>query len=243
MSDTEDKKHRKSFGSNLTEEHKRKISEAGKGKKRTPEQRERYRQAALKRSAAHKEKLLAKLIERNKTGFNKGRVQSDEEKKAHSEAILKSIEACSAKPWENWSKAPDWADKISETKTRINAERRKKRDLSTPYGWQVESKVRFGKASAEKRGLDYKLTDDEAREMIISNCHYCDEPSDLTHPGGIDRVDNCFGYVSGNCVPACWPCNRAKSIMCEQEFLDLCTRVAKHTRRRKKEAKKPSSDT
>lgn len=44
-----------------SEEYKEKMSQALKGKKRTPEQRERYRQAALNRSKEHQEKINASL--------------------------------------------------------------------------------------------------------------------------------------------------------------------------------------
>lgn len=27
---------------------------------------------------------------------------------------------------------------------------------------------------------------------------------------GVDRKDNAKGYVTGNCLPCCWPCNYAK---------------------------------
>lgn len=43
---------------------------------------------------------------------------------------------------------------------------------------------------------------------------------------GIDRYDSAQGYVSGNVVPCCWPCNRAKGSSITEEFLAHVRKIA-----------------
>jgi hypothetical protein len=64
--------------------------------------------------------------------------------------------------------------------------------------------------------------------IIFSNCHYCGSaPSNTKRHknsiqpiaySGIDRKDNAIGYVSGNVVPCCRVCNRAKETLSVSAF-------------------------
>lgn len=97
---------------------------------------------------------------------------------------------------------------------------------------------------AEDRGLEFKLTENEVKEITKQNCHYCNVcPSNSkvcaikgrsTEDGikhseyiynGIDRKDNSIGYVIDNCVPCCTVCNRAKSNLPYEEFLEYINRI------------------
>ena len=82
------------------------------------------------------------------------------------------------------------------------------------------------KHSAKKRGLDFSLTKEDLRGLILSPCYYCGEFGDnfihredeiLTYTG-IDRVNNNFGYTVENTVPCCERCNRAKLQMSQEDF-------------------------
>lgn len=44
---------------------------------------------------------------------------------------------------------------------------------------------------------------------------------------GLDRVDNAEGHTASNCVPCCYPCNRAKMQQSAEAFVQLCNRVAR----------------
>lgn len=76
------------------------------------------------------------------------------------------------------------------------------------------------RSRAKRRGWDFEISLDRFRELTGRNCVYCDAApanacSDEYGPGkftysGIDRVDPLRGYVEGNVVPCCFPCNRAK---------------------------------
>lgn len=93
---------------------------------------------------------------------------------------------------------------------------------------------RFQQASNNKGGVF--LTKDEWLDLTQRACYYCDAPpsnlfravetwaEDFTYQG-IDRVDSSDGYRLENCRPCCWICNRMKSNMDEEEFIDHLRRV------------------
>ena len=82
--------------------------------------------------------------------------------------------------------------------------------------------VRFNeyKRSAQSRGLEFHLSEDEFEDTTKQPCHYCGlKPLPVKEVylewsrcelSGIDRVNNDVGYISGNCVPCCKTCNSAK---------------------------------
>lgn len=100
------------------------------------------------------------------------------------------------------------------------------------YAYQNNSKA---------RGLEFALTAEEFRGITSSNCAYCGcSPCQDYRPrrkgmttipyrhNGIDRVDNSKGYVSGNCVSACFICNRMKFKFSADEFQDHISRIHRH---------------
>jgi hypothetical protein len=97
---------------------------------------------------------------------------------------------------------------------------------------------------AKRRGLDFDISTSDFRRLVKSPCFYCatlptpmetflnryslaaknrDEPFN-----GIDRLDNDKGYVSGNVVPCCITCNRAKGTMPYKDFLLWIHRLIRH---------------
>jgi len=83
------------------------------------------------------------------------------------------------------------------------------------------------KRSAKKRHLDFTLTREEFRNIVLGNCYYCGkEPSQTGNQkfyglfihNGIDRVDNSIGYTRENVVTCCKQCNQAKSNYTVLEF-------------------------
>lgn len=90
------------------------------------------------------------------------------------------------------------------------------------------------KRSAAARGLEWSLTEGQARNIYSGNCHYCNQKprsyhyssgqartkkwGTPYHYNGIDRVDNTKGYIPSNCVPCCKVCNTAKSTLTIDEF-------------------------
>lgn len=83
------------------------------------------------------------------------------------------------------------------------------------------------KRGASRRNLEWSLTDDQTKELISSTCFYCGISPTESVRGflGIDRIDNFIGYTYDNCVACCWDCNRAKNIMEQTRFLNLCAKI------------------
>ena len=101
---------------------------------------------------------------------------------------------------------------------------------------------------ARERSLEWSLTEEQFREIILSPCYYTGrEPSQEAHscqtrkraklglpplPGGtflyngIDRLDSSIGYTLDNCVAACGHANKSKLEMSHDEFIALCKEIA-----------------
>ncbi len=93
------------------------------------------------------------------------------------------------------------------------------------------------KMSAKRRGFEFALSKDVLAAITQSDCFYCGvQPSRIVRHysafrwNGIDRTDNVKGYVEGNVVPCCGPCNEMKSDKSREEFLRLVAAVYRHLR-------------
>jgi hypothetical protein len=92
------------------------------------------------------------------------------------------------------------------------------------------------KVNARRRGLQWSLSDEIARDIMSRDCVYCGDPPGNVyranrHNGsclysGIDRIDSKRGYEDGNVAACCRRCNTAKSDRDVQEFKDWAIRVA-----------------
>lgn len=95
------------------------------------------------------------------------------------------------------------------------------------------------KSGAKKRGLNFKLTNDEFKTLTKAPCFYCgilpgntlkirvkNDPTRSQYIyNGVDRIDNFIGYVLSNCVTACTMCNLAKKNFSQADFLNWVERV------------------
>jgi hypothetical protein len=78
------------------------------------------------------------------------------------------------------------------------------------------------KSHAKTKNINFILTIEEVKCLIIQNCYYCNSipQNQLNHKNksrktnfyynGIDRVNNEIGYELNNSVPCCHKCNHAK---------------------------------
>jgi hypothetical protein len=93
------------------------------------------------------------------------------------------------------------------------------------------------KLSAERRNLDWTLTEEQFFDLTFSNCRYCGcipstekklkSGSTFTY-NGVDRRDSTKGYIESNVVPCCSTCNYAKRRLGEQEFISWIQQAAKN---------------
>jgi hypothetical protein len=83
----------------------------------------------------------------------------------------------------------------------------------TAKGW-----LWFTKRNARNRGLLWGLSDQTAIKMFSQPCHWCGHEPEGRAFNGIDRVNSEPYYRKSNCVPCCWPCNRAKASMTARQW-------------------------
>lgn len=91
------------------------------------------------------------------------------------------------------------------------------------------------KSKAKARNFDWALTEEQAVDLLKSNCFYCGivpsrKISSLKHckeifVSGIDRKNSNKGYEIDNCVSCCKRCNAAKNNMTEEEFKNWIKRL------------------
>jgi 5-methylcytosine-specific restriction endonuclease McrA len=81
------------------------------------------------------------------------------------------------------------------------------------------------KSNAKIRGIEWNLPFEEFLEFWGQSCSYCGSPIKRI---GLDRIDNRMGYIKNNLTPCCRRCNKMKSDMPAQEFINHCRKVLGH---------------
>lgn len=76
----------------------------------------------------------------------------------------------------------------------------------TQKGYWVQKLAKL-RCISKKRGLSFTLVLEDIKDLYSSGCVYCGSEISVKT---IDRKDNAIGYVQGNCLSACWLCNRLK---------------------------------
>lgn len=94
--------------------------------------------------------------------------------------------------------------------------------------FDVKTRLSMLRGSARKRGLNVNLDLNKYQALIDLGCTYCGK--DLSNENGycLDRLDSSKGYNLFNVVGCCKICNRAKSDMTVEAFIDMATRVSNH---------------
>ena len=77
-------------------------------------------------------------------------------------------------------------------------------------------------ANARRRFLLWDLSFEEFMMFWQKPCSYC---GDKIKTIGLDRIDSGEGYNINNVVPCCTKCNKMKSLMHRDEFLNYCRKI------------------
>ena len=116
----------------------------------------------------------------------------------------------------------------------------KNRSWQLPPGEAAFNQLYYGYAvRADKRGLDFFLSREQFRDLIIKPCVYCGSCSENKSKGlgktsgdfaytGIDRVKNSDGYTLENCVSCCSRCNWMKHAASGDDFLGHVAKIYMH---------------
>lgn len=81
------------------------------------------------------------------------------------------------------------------------------------------------RSAAKKRGYSFRLSLKEFSHLIHEDYFLCGE----TNAGGVDRLDNRFGYSKKNSRPCCTMCNKMKWSHDIDLFLQQVRKIHKHT--------------
>jgi hypothetical protein len=94
------------------------------------------------------------------------------------------------------------------------------------YRTHVNPRLDALKRAAETRGIEWHLSDEEAKAMLISPCVYCKHVNLEVRLNGIDRLDSNVCYTVENCRPCCKDCNYMKGTYDPITFIERCKKIA-----------------
>jgi hypothetical protein len=94
------------------------------------------------------------------------------------------------------------------------------------YRTHVNPRLDAIKRSATTRGIEWNLTDDEAKVMLVSPCIYCKHIDLEVRVNGIDRLDSGKSYSTENCRPCCKNCNYMKGTFDPRTFITWAKKIA-----------------
>lgn len=90
----------------------------------------------------------------------------------------------------------------------------------------VNARINALKHAAMRRQIDWHLTDEDAKEMLVKPCIYCKHIDLETRVNGIDRLDSSKPYILENCRPCCKNCNYMKGTYDPLTFIEWARQIA-----------------
>lgn len=90
----------------------------------------------------------------------------------------------------------------------------------------VNTRLDALKRGAQLRGIEWRLLDDDAKDMMTSPCVYCKHLDLEVRVNGIDRLDSNVCYTTENCRPCCKDCNYMKGTYDPLTFIERAKKIA-----------------
>jgi hypothetical protein len=122
-----------------------------------------------------------------------------------------------------------WSSKISKSiqalYTDPNYLAKKARNVLSPLERALRVRLKMYRFNGKKDGNCWELSNEAARALFVSSCHYCEHAPDFSKLNGIDRLDNAIGYTAENSVSCCWVCNRNKGTLSYSDFVNWVCKV------------------
>jgi hypothetical protein len=78
---------------------------------------------------------------------------------------------------------------------------------------------------ANKKSIEFNLSQDECEKLFTSDCYYCGIEIDELSLNGIDRINSDDGYKIDNCVSCCKICNFMKGCYDVDVFIGICSHI------------------
>lgn len=108
-----------------------------------------------------------------------------------------------------------WRSQNREREAATNRERRRRHPKANAWSYY--------RTGAKARGLLFLVSREDFYRLLEQACVYCGRVPEPIN--GLDRIDNSKGYTSDNVAPCCRVCNKAKSDMTRDQFLDWAQRL------------------
>lgn len=113
--------------------------------------------------------------------------------------------------------------RLLDRKTPYNTKSRTTETHRRTYYSKISTRIKSYKNRANRKGIDFSLSEEEFEALINADCTYCPSSG-----GTIDRIDSKKGYVSGNCQPCCSMCNMMKYQYDANTFMNQIKRIYNH---------------
>lgn len=81
------------------------------------------------------------------------------------------------------------------------------------------------RSRAEKKDLEFAITNDDYKSIILQDCYLCGKKSTDSNTNGIDRADNTVGYTAENCKACCKECNHMKNQFALDKLLEKIEKI------------------
>lgn len=94
------------------------------------------------------------------------------------------------------------------------------------YRTNVRPRLDALKRSATIRKIEWLLSDDDAKSMLVAPCTYCGFLELDTRVNGIDRLDSAKPYTLENCCSCCKDCNYMKGTYDPKTFIERCRKIS-----------------
>jgi len=94
------------------------------------------------------------------------------------------------------------------------------------YRTNVNPRLDALKRAAETRGIEWHLTDEEAKVMMSNPCVYCKHIDLDVRVNGIDRLDSAKSYTTENCMSCCKDCNYMKGTYDPRTFIERAKKIS-----------------
>lgn len=75
------------------------------------------------------------------------------------------------------------------------------------FKYSMKGRYKYMLYDSKRRDLECNLSFEEYSDLISKLCFYCEKPLPASSCTGLDRKYNGIGYITGNVVPCCGPCN------------------------------------
>lgn len=111
-----------------------------------------------------------------------------------------------------------WCKECTKLKTASNrrqyGQRYIEKTRQQKIKWRLKNKTKHKyqclKHEAKRRNIEISIDFESFKQLVESNCYYCNTTLAPLTGGCLDRIDNFKGYSLNNVLPCCGRCNKTR---------------------------------